>query len=128
MAFLLVVDDDADVLDLLDWHCRERGHAVAVASSCEKALTWLRVARPPRLILLDFFLPKMDGACFVELLRAGESTRAIPVIIMSAASPDWVARRLVPDPLVRVVCKPFDFASLDRMIEESMSASGAEGD
>ena len=117
MATLLAVDDDPDLLIILDVHCSARGHTVAVTQTCEEGLR-LAALHPPDLILLDFRLPKMDGARFIEILRADELTKLIPVILMSAASPSWVAQRLSPDPLVKVIEKPFDFASLDQMIEE----------
>jgi DNA-binding response OmpR family regulator len=121
MAALLVVDDDRDVLVLLSFHCAARGHKVAVAQTFEEGLS-LAASRPADLVLLDFCLPKMDGARFIEILRADEPTKRTPVIVMSAASPTWVASRLASDPLVQIIEKPLDFASLDRMIEDMVVA------
>ena len=124
MAALLVVDDDPDLLVILDMHCSARGHKVAVALTCAEGLR-VAACHPPDLILLDFCLPKMDGMRFIEILRADELTRATPVIVMSAASSGWVASRLVPDPLVRVIGKPLDFSRLDSLIEEMIAVRRA---
>lgn len=121
MADILVVDDDPDLLILLDAHYSVRGHRVSVALSCEEGLRQAAVRRPD-VILLDFCLPKMDGARFIEILRADELTKLTPVIVMSAASQNWVTQRLTPGPLVRVIEKPFDFRQLDALIDELVAA------
>jgi DNA-binding response OmpR family regulator len=69
MSLLLVVDDDPDLLVLLSAHYGVRGYAVVVAETCEAALR-LAAERRPDAVLLDFCLPKMDGARFIEILRA----------------------------------------------------------
>ena len=121
MAALLIIDDDPDILLLLNTHYSARGHEVAAALTCAEGLS-VAASHPPDLILLDFRLPTMDGARFIEILRADELTKKTPVIVMSAASPTWVASRLESDPLVQIIEKPFDFASLDKMIEEVVGA------
>lgn len=124
MATLLVVDDDPDLLALLSAHYGARGYTVAAVESCAAALR-LAAERRPDLVLLDFCLPKMGGKRFIEILRADELTRAAPVIVMSAASLDWVVSSLAPDPLVHVIEKPLDFAHLDSLIEEMIAAHRA---
>ena len=121
VAALLVVDDDPDLLVLLSAHYGARGYVVSVAESCAGALR-LASARRPDIVLLDFCLPKMGGKRFIEILRADELTRATPVIVMSAASLDWVASSLAPGPLVNIIEKPLDFAHLDSLIEELIAA------
>ena len=76
-------------------------------------------------MLLDFCLPKIDGARFIEILRADELTIKTPVVVMSAASAGWIAARLPADPLVRMIEKPFEFAALDPLIENAMTAAGS---
>lgn len=124
MAQILVVDDDPDLLILMDAHYSVRGHRVCVATSCEEGLRQAS-ARRPDVVLLDFCLPKMDGARFIEILRADELTKLVPVIVMSAASQNWVSQRLPTDPLVRAVEKPFDFKALDVLIDELLAARRA---
>ena len=124
MPLLLIVDDDPDLLTLLSAHYGIRGYTVVVAESCEAALR-LAAERRPDAVLLDFCLPKMDGARFIEILRADELTEKTPVIVMSAASAQWVASRLRPDPLVGALEKPFEFAALDEMLENLLAAAAA---
>jgi len=122
MPLLLVVDDDPDLLILLSAHYSVRGYEVLVAETCEAALR-LASERRPDAVLLDFCLPKMDGARFIEILRADELTKKTPVIVMSAASVSWIASRLPEDPLIATLEKPFEFAALDPMIEDLMAVA-----
>ena len=122
MPQLLVVDDDPDLLILISSHYRPRGYEVAVAESCEAALR-LAAERRPDAVLLDFCLPKMDGARFIEILRADELTKKTPVVVMTAASANWVASQLPPDPLIGMLEKPFEFSALDPMLEKLMAAA-----
>lgn len=124
MARLLIIDDDPDLLILLDAHYSVHGHSVAVSLSCEEGLL-LASANPPDAVLLDFCLPKMDGARFIQILRNDALTRNTPVVVMSAAAPSWVKGRMPPDPLIRVIEKPFDFRQLDPMIEDLVLARPA---
>ncbi len=117
MARLLVVDDDLDLLLLMRARFGARGHEVAVADSAGAGVAAAAVSRPD-LVLLDFCLPRMDGARVLELLRADALTRALPVVVLSAADRSLVLARLPPDPLVRVLEKPFDFDALDALIRE----------
>ena len=121
MATLLVVDDDPDLLILLEAHYGARGHLVVVAGSCEEALEKASKQKPDA-VLLDFCLPKMDGARFIEILRADPLTKSVPIIVMTAASASWVASRLPKDPLIKLIDKPFDFVQLDPLIQDALSA------
>lgn len=119
---MLVVDDDPDLLILLEAHYGVRGHLVSVSASCEAALE-TAAKRKPDIVLLDFCLPKMDGARFVEILRADPLTKDVPVIVMTAASSSWVASRLPKDPLLTLIDKPFDFAQLDPLVESALATA-----
>jgi CheY-like chemotaxis protein len=121
MPLLLVVDDDPDLLTLLSAHYGVRGYEVAVAETCEAALRLAAESRPDA-VLLDFCLPRMDGARFIEILRADVLTQKTPVVVMSAASASWVATRLPPDPLIRTLEKPFEFTALDPMLDELIAS------
>ena len=67
-----------------------QGHEVEVAGSCAEALR-LAASRTPDGVILDFCLPKMDGARFLEILRADKLTESVPVVVISAAAARWVA-------------------------------------
>lgn len=81
---ILVVEDDANVADLIRAVLIEEGYLVAVArdgaDGLQKAQDW-----HPDLILLDLRLPKLDGSELLKSLRELPGTAETPVVAMSAS-------------------------------------------
>lgn len=91
MAVILVVDDEEPVLDLLTDVLEDQGYAVITALNGRVALQLVQ-EQPPDLVISDVMMPFVDGIELTRCLRAGSSTRDVPVILMSAAtSPDLAA-------------------------------------
>ena len=82
---ILVVDDTPDNLTLMSGLLKDR-YRVKVAKGGERALKIAQSDSPPDLILLDIMMPDMDGYEVLEHLKAGEQTREIPVIFLTAKS------------------------------------------
>jgi len=82
---ILVVEDDADLLELLCLSLREEGFAVATAADGLDAIQKARSVTPD-LILLDVMLPELDGFAVCEVLRKNPITAPIPVIMVTAMS------------------------------------------
>lgn len=80
---VLVVDDDPGILDMHSRLIEQSGHKVFTARNGREALDSV-VQKIPDLILLDLMMPEMDGFAVLEELRARETTRDIPVIILTA--------------------------------------------
>ena len=80
---VLVVDDDAEVRQLLRRMLESEGFAVVEAENGRVALERLR-GESPSLILLDLMMPEMDGFEFVAELRRHEGWRAIPIVVITA--------------------------------------------
>jgi len=80
---VLVVDDDADMLAMVDMVLGAEGYRVVAAANGAEALE--QIAREmPSLILLDMRMPVMDGWRFAEAFRARYDHR-VPIIVMTAA-------------------------------------------
>jgi two-component system phosphate regulon response regulator PhoB len=80
---ILVVDDEADLLELVGFHLRQAGFSVETAQDGATALACLRRA-PPALLLLDVLLPDLTGTEILRVLRQDEATRNVPVILLTA--------------------------------------------
>jgi CheY-like chemotaxis protein len=80
---LLVVEDVAHILELLEVTLRFKGYPVVSARNGEEALKLVDTEHPS-LIITDILMPKMDGFAFVHNLRTDPRTRDIPVIFLSA--------------------------------------------
>jgi CheY-like chemotaxis protein len=83
---ILVVDDDVAATDSLVDILTAEGYSVATAKNGKEGLKQLRASPHPRLIILDLFMPEMDGWEFRrEQLKDGK-LRDIPVVVMTGAS------------------------------------------
>ena len=84
---VLVADDDAVILRLLEVNFSLEGYEVTTADRGEAALE-LAGDRHYDLIVLDVMMPGMDGWEVCERLKADPSTAGIPVIFLSARTQD----------------------------------------
>jgi CheY-like chemotaxis protein len=80
---VLVVDDDEDVLEAISEALVQAGYSVLGASDGAEALEQLKTATPA-LILLDLYMPTMDGAEFRREQLRNPSSAAIPTVAISA--------------------------------------------
>jgi CheY-like chemotaxis protein len=115
---VLIVDDDADVRELLRVALETEGYQVACVANGRDALNHLRSHAETCLILLDLLLPVMDGRQFRKAQLRDRSLAWIPVVLMSGSSdPERGARELAARRLVR---KPLD---LDE-VKQALSSIG----
>lgn len=82
-AFILVVDDEPDILHLLDYNLKKAGFRVLLAKDGPEAIETAR-SKKPDLILLDIMLPDMEGTEVLRRLKSKEETARIPVIMLTA--------------------------------------------
>src|SRR5689334_463288 len=80
---ILVVDDEPDALELIEFNLKAAGFEVSSAMDGEEALKKAR-AILPSLILLDVMLPEVDGMEVCKILRRDPNTSAIPIIMLTA--------------------------------------------
>jgi two-component system phosphate regulon response regulator PhoB len=80
---VLVVDDEADIVALVTYHLAKAGYRVSTAANGTEALAAARQERPV-LVVLDLMLPGMSGYEVLEQLRAGDATRGIAVLMLTA--------------------------------------------
>jgi CheY-like chemotaxis protein len=84
-ADVLVIDDDRDIRETLQEILEGEGYRVATARNGAEGLTSARQLRPC-MILLDLFMPVMDGTEFRREQLADAALAEIPVVIVSAAA------------------------------------------
>jgi DNA-binding response OmpR family regulator len=86
--YLLIVEDDPDILKLLDATLTFRGYRVITARNGKEALEAIRV-KHPAIVIADIMMPKLDGFGLVHRIRINPETREIPVVFITAT---YVAR------------------------------------
>jgi two-component system response regulator MtrA len=83
MKTLLIGDDDPNVRQLLLYKLRNNGYKVLLAEHGEDAVNQAR-EHTPDLVVLDLMMPFLDGLSALREIRAMESMRGKPVIILSS--------------------------------------------
>ncbi len=84
---ILVVEDDANIAELIELSLKKNGYRVSRSESAEGALALFQ-KEAFDLVLLDIMLPGMDGHDFCKILRASPKGARIPVIMLTARSED----------------------------------------
>ena len=118
-AYILVVDDDRDIAQVIRVTLESKAFEVEVAYDGKQALASAK-KRKPDAIVLDLMMPKMSGIQVLNALRAENNTKDIPVLMLTAATkysekPDeyWKDKVGVDD----YVSKPFEPMELLQRIE-----------
>jgi len=83
MSTILCVDDEPTQLMLLRLSLTRAGYTVLEASDGEMAVE-MAVKHQPDLIIMDLMMPKMDGATAIWHIKQNDSTKTIPIILLSA--------------------------------------------
>ena len=83
MERILVADDEADIRQIMKGIIAKEGYEVILAEDGTKALEVAQKEKPD-LIMLDFLMPGLNGIEVCKALKKEESTKDIPVIIVTA--------------------------------------------
>jgi CheY-like chemotaxis protein len=110
-TFVLIVDDDPDLLDVTSFVIEDEGMAVETARNGEEALALLRAGRLPTLILLDLMMPVMNGREFLDAVADDPVLKRIPVVVLTATEHTEVAGAR------EVLGKPMDLKELLQIVE-----------
>ncbi len=83
MARILVIEDEKDIQDVLEYNLRQAGHKVNLASTGHDGLKLAREKKPD-LVLLDLMLPDISGTEVCKALKQDSVTRDVQVLILTA--------------------------------------------
>ena len=109
---VMVVDDEPDIRHLLRITLELAGYGVVEAAHGEAALEQVRRS-PPQIVLTDQMMPRMNGGELIERLRAEETTKAIPIVMLSGTR----AAQARADAADAVLGKPFDPTELIVLVD-----------
>src|SRR3990172_5502790 len=82
--YLLIVEDDPDILELLDATLTFKGYRVVTARNGREGLEAIQRKRPG-IVIADIMMPMLDGFGLVHRMRIDPETRDIPVVFITAA-------------------------------------------
>ncbi len=84
---ILIIEDEKDIIELLDFNLSKDGFEVLSAQTGEDGLRLART-NSPDLILLDLMLPGINGLDICKLLKADQKTGHIPIVMLTAKDED----------------------------------------
>src|SRR6056297_3932774 len=82
---VLIVDDEADILQLIKYNLEKEGYRTICTTSGEQALFEAK-RHIPNLLVLDLMLPGVDGIEVCTRIRATEATKNMPILMVTAKS------------------------------------------
>ncbi len=103
---VLVVDDELNIRNILDFTLGAEGYRVIAAGDGEEALT-LAATEEPDLIILDVMMPRSDGFEICQRLKENPATAGIPVILLTARNTSDDRRRGSEVQADEYITKPF---------------------
>ncbi len=83
MPKILIVDDEADIVELISYNLEREGYATVKANDGETALRKVRTEKPD-LLILDLMLPGVGGLDVCKTIRANPETSFLPIIMLTA--------------------------------------------
>jgi CheY-like chemotaxis protein len=120
MQTILFVEDTTEQRDLVAMFLGMNGYQVEVANNGIEGLAQARELEPD-LILLDLGMPKMDGYQMMEELRADETLKDIPVVVISAWAAAKHRERAEAAGADAFITKPFELNHILTMVQKYVS-------
>jgi len=121
MQQILIVDDDPDILDALQFVLEDAGYTVQSSQSGEDAEAIIRAKLLPRLIILDVLLSGKDGRDICRKLKLNKLTKLIPVMMISAHPA--IKKSVFAAGADAFISKPFNITDLLQKTKELLSTA-----
>jgi len=118
-ATILIADDSSDIRTIIRFLLNDLGFAVVEAADGNEAVRLARQCQPV-LILLDLFMPGIDGWEVAARLRADPALEEVPILAMTAYNVSSAIRAALRAGCQQVVIKPFDLHDISRQIAALM--------
>jgi two-component system phosphate regulon response regulator PhoB len=113
---ILIVDDEADLAELLAYNLSAHGYETRVANDGRTALAETAEFRPDVLVL-DVMMPELSGLDVAKRLRSDPRTKSIPILMLTARADEADELRGLAAGADDFVAKPFSMKVLEARIE-----------
>lgn len=125
---ILVVDDEAHILQVLSLKLRNAGYEVITAVDGEEALEYASRTgdRAPHVIITDFQMPYMTGLELCRALAANPGTSSIPVLMLTARGHALDDEDLALGNIRDVLSKPFSPRAIVEQVQALLPASSCD--
>lgn len=117
---ILLVEDNADLRELLTIAVNYLGYEAIVATTGEEAIE-LASAKQPDLILMDIGLPKLSGTDATASIKRNRETMHIPIVILTARRAHDETKRALESGAVEVLQKPVSIPEIQEALLKYLS-------
>ena len=121
MKKILIIEDHADMRELLTWQIELMGFAAVSARQGREGLQKAQ-SENPILIILDIMMPGMDGWEAARELKATPATKDIPILAATALFRDADLQNCMASGCSGYIVKPFTFQELQGKVQELIPA------
>ena len=122
---ILVVDDEPDICDLVGEFLARRGYQVKTANSGELALEMIQ-KELPRLVLLDIYMPGVNGVEVVRRLKSKDLLTKLGVIMLTASQEEPLLQEALNLGAFDVLSKPVNLDELELAVAVKLALSAPE--
>jgi CheY-like chemotaxis protein len=120
MALILVAEDAPDIAGMLRDILQTKGHQVAIATDGVEMIERAKSIRP-KLIVSDVMMPGAYGSSAYKSLQDDEFTKGIPVLFLTAITPEQAAKVIPKEDKIKVLHKPLDLPVFLAAIDELLA-------
>lgn len=117
---ILIVDDSELVLEMARDFLERAGYSIVTAASGIEANRYIFGTPRPDLIILDVMLPMLDGNKKAKLLKEKDSSRDIPIYLLSSKSEDELRSLMAEAGADGFIRKPFTQAQITSKVAEAI--------
>lgn len=112
---ILICEDDEGIVEAIKIVLEEKGFSVYNSLTVQDLMENIQKLNP-RLILLDLWMPNLDGEEVAKKLKKDPSTKRLPIVIISASKE---TKRIARETGVEdYICKPFEIEYLEEVVEK----------
>ncbi len=124
MALILIAEDDPDIAGMLRDILHSKGHQVAISVDGVEMIERAKSIKP-KIIVSDVMMPGAYGSSAYKSLQDDDFTKGIPILFLTAITPDQANKVIPKADNVRVMHKPLDLPSFLAAIDELLALADA---
>ena len=124
---IVVIEDEADILEVIAYNLKREGYEVVTSTSGEDGLEKIEKTKP-HLVVLDLMLPEVDGIELCKKLKSDPLTQSIPVIMVTAKGEESDVVLGLGVGADDYVTKPFSPRELTARVKAVLRRSKSKGD
>ena len=117
---ILVIDDDAEFLELIEFNLNLTGFDVSLATSGPEGLKLAGEQPQPAVILLDMTMPEMDGLEVLGKLKHNSETENIPVFMLTAKTMTSDIEKAFEADADDYIKKPVELMKLGKLVKSKL--------